>query len=303
MRKSDYQIGRFKDLKIGEEKMRKKILLVNFVLAATMAMNAHATPSTVLWTPATPYIQPYGLVHLTADNYFTIRRGFNKTDTDLPTTIGLTSGVLPLDKLQAELGFDLMEPSANPWYLNAKIGMPEDALFKDSPGWGLGVFGMGTRKSYFAIEEITDGSGSPVLDSSGDPMLTKSFVPGTDFNIGYAVVGKTLPFIGTLSVGGYYGNSDLLVSSNGSKEPGGFIAGWSRTLGEISDKVGLCADYQSGKNVFGAGGAGITVLPAPNVGLIAGVVFFNDIGLNPNGLFTFQVDVDFDAFVPKAERK
>ena len=94
-------------------------LVVGSLLALSGA--AHATPSTVFWTPATTYVQPAGVPHLTFDTYF---RGESS-----PTLFtGLTVGLLPFEKLQAEAGFDLFFPlptdAGNSFQLNAKVGTP-----------------------------------------------------------------------------------------------------------------------------------------------------------------------------------
>jgi hypothetical protein len=77
------------------------------------------------------------------------------------------------------------EPVEVPIVLNAKVGAPEGAYFRGSPGWSAGIFAVGFE------EDVTDAD---VLD---------------------ATLGKTFPTIGSLSVGGYYGlHRELMKSSS-----------------------------------------------------------------------------------------
>jgi hypothetical protein len=97
---------------------------------------AFATPSTTFYTPCTTYIQPFKVPHITYDSYF-------NDNTDFPTDVGLTIGLVPWDKFQAEAGIDLFYPSDYPLFFNARIGFPDDALFTNSPGINLGIWGVG----------------------------------------------------------------------------------------------------------------------------------------------------------------
>ena len=103
-----------------------------------------ATPSTTYWTPATTDIQPFGILHLGVDNYFTVFRKTNEGASAFATDVGLTIGVLPFEKLQMEVGIDLLEPTDHPISFNAKIGTPEGSLFNGSPALNLGIFNVGT---------------------------------------------------------------------------------------------------------------------------------------------------------------
>ena len=68
-----------------------------------MAGVAHATPSTTYWTPMTVDIQPYGVLHIGVDNYFTVFRKAADGGGSFPTDFGLTMGVLPFEKVQMEI--------------------------------------------------------------------------------------------------------------------------------------------------------------------------------------------------------
>jgi len=202
---------------------RMGISLAAFALCGLSATFASATPSTQIWIPSTD-IQPYKTVHLNFDTY--IRTGKEPNSNvgyfGIPAggnlaplyDFGPTVGVLPFEKIQAEVGFDLMYGGANtpagldkyPIYGNFKIGMPEDNTW--IPAVAVGMYGIGMKSG-----DVNNG------------VYTKT---GTNANIYYGLVAKTLPVVGRLSVG-YYGlNKDASVAGvydrNGSK--GTTTASW-----------------------------------------------------------------------------
>jgi hypothetical protein len=247
----------------------------NFVLALAglivMAGNAFATPSTTYWTPAVMDIQPYGVLHIGVDNYFTVFMTGKGGASAFPTDVGLTMGVLPFKKLQMELGIDLLEPSDYPVYFNAKLGVPEDALFKWSPSLNVGVFNIGAKKD------------------------------ATDMNIIYGVVGKTIPKVGRIHVGPYYGNRNaqtFFIKEAGDDDLG-VMVGFDRGFLPRKDKDGnefnrlvLAADYASGKNALGGGGAGIYYYFTKDISLLTGPVWFNEPSLNGEWKWTIQLDIN-----------
>lgn len=254
--------------------MRKvKIKLAVVTVLATlvlMAGIAHATPSTTYWTPMTMDIQPYGVLHIGVDNYFTV---FRKNGGSFPTDFGLTVGVLPFDKLQMEVGVDLLESSDYPWLFNAKIGAPEEAFFKGSPALQLGIFNVGIKNGV------------------------------TNQNVVYGVIGKTIPGLGRLSVGPYIGNSSVLRDSDGNKKNTGIMAAFDRGFIPVKDKDGneynkivLAADYASGKNAIGGGGGGLYYYFTKDISLLTGPVWFNDEGINGKWKWTIQLDVNLPIF-------
>ena len=251
-------IGQFKWR--DEMTMRTLALLMGLGLVAVFGGPAWATPSATFWTPCTTYLQPAGVPHITYDSYF------NRA-ADYPTDVGLTIGLLPGEKVQAEAGFDLFLPGEFPWQFNFKAGVPEDALFKYSPGINAGIFGMG-------------------------------FVPDVNnYNVIHATVGHAIPKVGSLAAGFYQGTTrDLLESSDGEDQSRGYMAAYYRTLEPWTERLAITADYMSGKNLYGGGGVGLYLWPSRSVDVILGWVWFNDGELNPypNGLFTIQLDVDLD---------
>jgi len=175
------------------KKAFKALVAGAFLMSANAAW---ATPSTTFWTPATTYVQPFGIPHLTYDTYFGEKGAY-------PIDVGLTMGILPFEKVQAEIGFDLFYPgyTANGFYLNAKLGLTEGALGSWFPGISAGIHGVGLK------------SGT------------------SDYNILHAEVGKALP-IGTIVVGGYYGagSEALWTGSDGSVNRLGLLGACGTSL-------------------------------------------------------------------------
>jgi hypothetical protein len=245
--------------------------------ATTLAVAVRATPSTTFWTPATTYVQPFALPHITYDSYFNDKGGY-------PIDTGLTIGVLPFKTLQAEIGFDAFLPykgfftePAGPFLLNAKLGIPENAFGSWFPGMSAGIFGLG---------------------------LTK----GTAFHVLHGEISKTLP-VGTLVAGGYYGvGKELLwTGSDGTVRRAGAMGAFV-TPDIVLDlqglkKINFFADVMTGKNVFGGGGPGIGIYFTPAIDVLTGPVFFFDKALQPpyppagegsRMMWTVQLDIDID---------
>lgn len=240
----------------------------------TAAFAARATSSTTFWSPATTYVQPYLVPHVTYDSYVA-EKGALQND------YGLTIGFLPFEKLQGEVGVDSFLPglAKKNVYLNGKLVIPENAFSSYQPGISFGVVGAGLEKDV------------------------------SDFNILHAEIGKTFPIVGNLVVGGYYGlNEDLLVSFDGKKQQAGLMAAWTSPDLVVNlpglTKVNFIADLQTGKNVFGAWGAGIGLYFTPAIDILMGPVFFNDKDLAKNTfgtdfMWSVQLDIDVDVIKKK----
>ncbi len=239
------------------------------IAAAAILASAHqalATPSTVFWTPATTYTQPFLVPHITYDTYFAELGAY-------PMDYGLTMGLIPSDVIQGEVGFDLFYPNKgkSALYLNGKITLVEDKLFAGQPGLSVGMMYIGFEKDV------------------------------TDYNMLHATLGKGLSF-GTLAVGGYYGlNDKLFVNAAGEKEQAGFLGSYVTPDVPVGlkglDHVNFFGDVQTGKNVFGAWGIGAGLYFTPAIDILTGPIFFNEPKLQPGGvswMWTVQVDVDID---------
>jgi hypothetical protein len=250
----------------------KKLLVISSVFCLLISNVSFATPSTQIWIPSTDF-QKWKTMHLGLDNYIRNNkingiRGAGMFD------LGLTTGLLPFEKLQGEIGADYLSMGDNnyddyPIYFNAKIGLPEGALFKSSPAIALGAYNIGLKKNL------------------------------TNYNILYGVIAETIPILGRLTVGYYTGNDKVLVDENLKKANSGVLLSWDRTMTEISDKFWLAVDYQGGKNYLGALNFGASWAFSKNVSLIFGYdiynnknAYYNTNNQNANSL-TAQVDINF----------
>lgn len=250
-----------------------KALVFTLVLGITgNSRSAYATPSTTFWTPMTVDIQSFGVLHTGVDDYFTVGRKGDDAGA-FPTDVGLTIGVLPFEKVKMEIGVDLLGHSDDPVYFNAKIGIPEDALFTRSPTLQAGIFNAGTKKNV------------------------------TDQNIVFGVVGKSIPYLGRISAGAYTGNGKVLLDKNGEKENSGFMVAWDHAFLPVKDKEGnefsklvAAADYASGKNAFGGGGVGIYYFFTKDISLLTGPVWFNEEAINGSWKWTMQFDINTSLF-------
>jgi hypothetical protein len=257
--------------------MKKALKAAALVALLAGARAAQATPSTVWWTPATAYVQPYLVPHVTYDTYFGEKGAF-------PIDTGLTMGILPFDKVQAEIGFDLNYPgyTKNGFYLNAKLGLTEGAFGDWFPGISLGIYNLG-----FQTDKNKPGQ--------------------NNYNLLHAEIGKTLGSYGIAAVGGYTGNKDLLKDETGAKANSGFMASYTSPDVVINrpglNKINFFADIQTGKSAFGAWGLGIGLYFTPAVDILTGPVFFLndklfDAGFIPGKMvWSVQMDVDVDLMV------
>ena len=250
----------------------KKLLLICLSLCVLSSELLISTPSTQIWIPSKDF-QKWKTMHLGLDNYIRTSningvRGAGIFDA------GFTTGLLPFEKFQGEIGVDYLymgdsNYDNHPIYFNAKIGLPEDAFFKGFPAIALGAYNFGLKTNL------------------------------TNYNIIYGEIAKTIPILGRISVGYYTGNDKVLVDENLQKANNGILLSWDRTMTEISDKLWLAIDYQGGKNYLGALSFGASWAFSKNVS----VIFVYDIYNNKNAYyntsnqnantFTAQVDINF----------
>ena len=250
----------------------KKLFIIIVVAFLVNSEFSYSTPSTQIWIPSTDF-QKWKTGHLGLDNYIRTSkidgvRGAGMFD------LGLTTGLLPFEKFQGEIGVDYLSMGDSnyddyPIYFNAKIGFPEGALFKGSPALAIGAYNVGLKKNL------------------------------TNYNILYGVIAKTIPFLGRVSAGYYTGNDKVLVDENLNKANSGVLLSWDRTMSEISDKLWLAVDYQGGKNYLGALSFGASWSFSKNVSVIFGYDIYNNkkAYYNTNNqnadTFTAQVDINF----------
>lgn len=252
-----------------------RTLIAGCVMALLSAQPALATPSTQIWIPSTD-VQPFLVAHIGVDNYF--RKGDNDGGGRDPNIldVGLTLGLLPLEKLQLEIGGDYLTNAGNPndrypWSGNAKLGIREEALFTFSPALVGGIYNLGKARTAMA----------------GD----LSFIRAGQ-NIAYGLMAKTIPVhgfsLGRFSGGYYHGSKKALSPDNK-----GLLLSWDRTISELSEKLWVAVDYMGGKNVNGALSLGAAWRFNRNVSLLFGYDKFRKRELAGEGTFTVQLDLDF----------
>jgi len=255
-------------------KFRKnRLVLTLFLLFALSSNFVMATGSTQIWIPSTDF-QKFNSLHLGIDNYI---RAKNQADGSRGAgiyDIGLTGGILPWDKFQAEVGIDYLGMGdgvydKSPIYFNFKFGTPEGALFKGAPAIAFGGQNFGTKSNL------------------------------TNYNVVYGLIAKTIPVLGRLSAGYYVGNSNILLDENGAKSNSGVLLSLDRAMTEISDKLWFAVDYQGGKNYLGALNVGFSWAFTSKISVIFAYdiynnqkVAYNTKDLNVNS-FTTQLDINF----------
>ena len=257
-----------------------KIYLVVLVGLFGTINVAMATGSTQIWIPSTD-IQGFKTVHLGIDNYIRTQSDANITGAygSGIYDMGLTTGISPFTKVQAEIGIDYLNMGDNapsnalnydlhPIYFNGKIALPEDSLFKGAPAIAVGAYNFGTKAGL------------------------------TNYNIMYALIAKTIPVVGRLSAGYYTGNKKLLVDETGKAANSGLLLSWDRAMPEISDKLWLAVDYQGGQNYLGALNLGFSWNFSKNVSVIFAYdiynnhkALYNSTFSNANS-FTTQLDIN-----------
>ncbi len=238
-----------------------------FGLLFALGMEVYATPSTTYWSPCVYDIQSYGVWHIGIDNYYTINTtAASPVPLGFPTDLGLTVGVLPAGPLQAEVGLDILQPSFDPYFLNAKVGMAEGVLFAGAPAWNVGIFNVG-------LNQTTQSQ-----------------------NIVHLVLGKDLGTLGRIHACPYYtGNfSKLGLGSDNS----GWMLGYDKGFMPVKDASGeyskwvFAADYASGNNALGGGGFGLYYYFTKTISLLTGPVFFNSQTINGSWKWTTQLDIN-----------
>lgn len=252
--------------------MRTHTALFFLAFFCAAASRSGATPSTQIWSPSTD-VQPYKVWHLGLDNY--IRTTADGAVTNNVFDAGLTVGVLPGEKVHLEVGIDYMETGTssvadeNPFYFNAKLGIPEDALGKGAPALAFGGYNFGTK--------------SGVTTQNIAYVLAAKTLPKTD----------SMPSIGRISVGYYRGSERVLVDENGDPASDGVILTWDRVMSEISDKLWLAIDYASGESANGALNFGFSWAFSANTSVIFAYDIYNNPRTGGEDTITLQLDINF----------
>ena len=253
---------------LRNRKVVRDFLFLLFSGQLLVAADAFATASTHIWAPSTD-VQPFKVWHVTADFYVPTESNADGSRANTITNAGLTVGILPFQRLNAEIGFDAKSGYGTldkyPIYFNAKLGIPEGSYGKFFPAIAVGIYDVGTKRGK------------------------------TDNNVFYGKVAKSLTLkgfdLGRFSVGGFTGNNKLLVTTQGRKDASGVMVAWERVMKEISDRLWVCVDYQGSKSAYGALNVGFSWKWSKNVSTIFGYDIYNDANLA--NTFTIQTDIDF----------
>jgi hypothetical protein len=247
--------------------------LVAFVIGMPVVL--FATPSTEFWTAGTTDIQGFGIGHIDIDDYFHPAKSSSEAQnvgsaseiSAAPTDVGYTIGILPFSKVNMEVGLDFNGAGSFPLLGNTKIALPEDDFFKGEPALAVGLFAVGVK---------TDA---------------------TDADIRYVNIGKTLPIIGRLFVGGYEGNKTIVGNDGVNK---GITVAWDKSFIPVKSAGGVdytrltvCADLATGNNAYGGGGPGVSWNFNENICILTGPVFYNDRAINGKWKWSTQLDVNF----------
>jgi hypothetical protein len=248
----------------GKMKLGRIVAAASAIVALASSM-ALATPSAQIWIPST---DAKGFKETTL-NVISTQRLSSKADAG-PSTydLGVLVGVLPLESLKLEIGFDYLTSNLqndnfadnHPFYFNAKLATSEDLGFKGMPAFAIGAYNFGTYDK-------------PEVGGS------------TRQNLIYGLAAKTLPVIGRLSAGGYYGAKRALANGTNTTKTdqnSGLMVSWDRSITEVSDKLWLGIDYMSGNNANGELGFGASWAFTKQVTLLVGFQIFNP-GYNLTG--------------------
>jgi hypothetical protein len=245
-------------------KILPTVVISTFILVSEPVWS---TGTTHIWAPSTD-VQAYKLWHITGDFYLPSQKDAIGNRLPTVTNIGLTVGILPFKKINAEIGFDhksgLGIIDNYPLYGNFKVGLPENTFGKFIPALAAGIFDIGTKKDR------------------------------TDYDVIYSKLAKSINVkgssLGRFSLGYFAGNKKLLLDDKGQKDNSGLLIAWERTMSEISDKLWICMEYMGTKSAYGSFNFGASWKFAPNVALIGGYDLYNNTDLPDT--FTLQVDID-----------
>jgi len=245
--------------------------LILLLILLTTALEC--APSSLFWTTCTTSIYDTGNGHVDENVFFTI---FDKKGSQpfLPPDTGFEVGILTWGNLKAEIGFDYIGGTNNPFFFNAGAAIAEDKLFKHAPAFKLGFFDFGTK---------TRGSHR------------------TNQNTINFIFGKTVPVIGGTFCAAFYSGSSAL-----GRDRRGFMVSYERDFckttycdGKEYSKWEIYLDYASGKNAIGGGGAAVVYYFTPDISLLTGPIWFNSREIYGSWKWSIQAAISFPLFDPK----
>lgn len=244
--------------------MKQRYMFFFFFLYSVIT-SLWAVPTSLFWTNCTTGVQPEHTARICALNYFPIKH--RHCDPAFPIDVGATYGLFSFNGMSAEAGVDFLAGTSHPFFFNAKVGVHEDWLFSSAPSLSVGIYNVGTR--------------------TGGPKRTNQ-------NIIDVVLGKSLPELGTVYLGGFSGSHAM------GKNHGGVMVGYSYAFckrkyvcdGREYNKWAVLADYASGKNTIGGGGIACSYYFTPDAFVTTGPVWFNSAKINGRWKWSLQLYVD-----------
>lgn len=177
--------------------------------------------------------------------------------------------------------FSIFDNDTRPYAFNTLVGL----TYGLGAGFEVGVDFIGANAQPFVFNAkwgLPEGDALPAVAVGVQQLGAKA---SGQASIYYGLLAKSFEGVGRFTVGGYSGLESVLGADNS-----GFIAAWDKAL---SERWWASIDYASGNNAYGALAFGASYKLAPNVGLLFGYVVFNEGSINPNDVFTAQLDVDF----------
>lgn len=262
-----------------------RIMATASAIVALACGSAMALPTGQIWIPST---DAKGFKDVTV-NVINIARFSSAADAGPNAVdVGVVAGVLPFEAVKMEIGLDYLSyggktgftySDAHPFSFNAKVATAEDLGFKGMPAIAVGAYNLGTYDK---------------------PELALS----TRQNLVYGLAAKTIPVLGRISAGGYFGAERALYTTGnpiGTNMNSGVLVSWDRSITEVSDKLWAAVDYMSGNNSNGQLGIGASWAFSKQITVLGGIQIFNPF-YNPSGgetlpggkpAFTTQLFINF----------
>jgi len=175
-----------------------------------------------------------------------------------PSELGLEYGVAR----KWEAGADLNGAGSKSVNLNFKYGVEEK---KRLPAFAIGAYAIGIgRKAQNKL----------------------------NYEMWYAVAGKTIPRFARVTAGGYYGTSNLINDVDNQQNKTGLLLSLDR---QFTEKLWAAADYLSGNNLYGAKGVGVSYDITRSNSLCLSYMFYNakQIADRKKDVFSAQIEINY----------
>ena len=84
---------------------------------------------------------------------------------------------------------------------------------------------------------------------------------------------------------------DIFVDENGHCANHGFLASWDRTISELTDKLWVAIDFQSGHSALGSLNVGVAYQITPAFGVLVGFDHYLYPAVGGRDTVTLQLDI------------